>query len=97
MSDIRAIEYAQTGESVVETATRVASDVVALLGRDSSAVRLDFAGMRGTPSSYFNVLFGQIVEAVGSQEFESRVELVFETPTQKLVATRSREAVLKAG
>lgn len=97
MSDIRAIEYARHGEPAVDIAARVADAAIAQLAHDSDVVHLDFTGVRGTASSYFNVLFGAIVDAIGTKQFESRVKLIFETHTQQLVATRSREAVLKTG
>ena len=97
MSHIRATNFFQPDDPTVLSAERFAAAIVTQLNGGEDGVSLDFSGMRGVASSYFNVLFGDIISAVGAQVFEQRVKLYFETPTQKLVANRSREAVLKAG
>src|SRR5687768_4027868 len=87
-STIEAKLHVDPGGRIVESAVRLADEVVRQLGF-SDVVAVDFHEMRGLSSSYFNVLLQRIVPVTTLAEFPRRVELIFESPAQEQVFKRS--------
>jgi hypothetical protein len=78
---------------IVESASLLADAVLAGL-RAEPHVKISFAGMHGTSSSYFNTLLRRLIEASGV-EVLVHVEFSFVSQAQQQIYERSRAAVTK--
>lgn len=80
-------------DTATDAAARVAARVVEVLGASNAAI-VDFHGLRGVASSYFNALFRLVGEAVGVDRMESGLTRRYESDAQKVIGERSWAAVL---
>jgi hypothetical protein len=89
---IRAADHVRPGASIVATAEAVSRAVVDAL-RFGGGAQVDLSGMRGVPSTFFNVILLGAVNAVGLDAVDRHLEFVFETRAQHEVFDRSLKAV----
>jgi hypothetical protein len=75
----------------VESAGVVADAVVVYLA-DHDEVVVDLSGVRGVPSSFFNVLLLRVAEAFGAAALDSRVRFTLDSDAQQDVLNRSLSA-----
>lgn len=78
--------------SVVESA-RLLATAVAAQARNGSRVKIEFQGLRGATTSYFNMLLRDLRESLGPSIVEERLEFAFASPLQSELFERSRRAV----
>ncbi|HTW93998.1 MAG TPA: hypothetical protein VMD30_04330 [Tepidisphaeraceae bacterium] len=79
----------------VESALLLATAVLDHLGRGET-VEVSMVGMRGVPSSYFNVLLSRIVDGFGVGAMDGRVTFRFDTRTQREIFHGSLESVRRS-
>lgn len=89
---VEAQPYADPTRTAEQNATALAAVVLKAL-RKGQAVEVSLKGVRGTSSTFFNVLLAQIVEGVGLATLREHVTFVCETTTQSLALARSMEVV----
>jgi hypothetical protein len=85
--------YLDPNGSIVRSAELFSPSVIESC-RDGSTTLIDMAQMPAVSSTYFNVLFRDVAEAIGV-DATKRVDLVNATPLLKQVFERSREAIIK--
>lgn len=90
---IMAKQYLHPHDTTVGSAERLAGRVLQVLGSSGSIV-VDFSGIRGISSSYFNVLFRVVGESVGIGRMSQDLVLHYESDTQREIGTRSWDAVI---
>lgn len=75
----------------------LASAVVALLREmdEPDVVVVNFKGVRGAASSYFNVFLFEVARTCGHSALLQRLKFEFGSTPQKLVFERSKAAVLR--
>lgn len=91
MSDVIKIEarqFVDPSGRIVESATRLADEVARQLALHD-VVAIDFRGMRGLSSSYFNVLIQRVVHETTPTEFLRRIQPLFDSSPQQQVFNRS--------
>lgn len=93
---LTALDYMEPTADPTDTALALAQDVIRHL-REGTTVDVSFVGLRGAPSSFFNVLFGEVIDACGLDALDRRVHLEFDTETQRRTSDRSYEAARQAG
>jgi hypothetical protein len=92
---IQASQFLDPRGSFVDSAQRLANHVVDLLKqKKEERVEISFAGLRGLPSSYFNVLLQSIIQAGFREMLDDSIKFQLESDAQRLVYGRSRNAVL---
>lgn len=89
-STIEAKHYVAPRGRIVDSASRLADEVVRQLGLRES-VSVDLREMRGLSSSYFNVLLQRVIPVTTLAKFPHRVEFIFDSPAQEQVLKRSLE------
>ena len=92
---LKALDFSAPNRAVVDAARLLAGAAVADLDR-AECVEIDFTGLRGVSSSYFNVLFGDVVRALGPTALRTRLVCHYETKGQAELAGRSLAAVIDA-
>lgn len=90
---IRALDYCPPEASPVESAQRLAQHVLECLQSGHSVV-ISMDGLLGASSSFFNVIFATLRDSVGAKLTDERLSFAGLGPTQALVESRSRRAVL---
>lgn len=80
-------------DTATDAAARVAARVVDAF-RSSETVTVDFQGLRGVASSYFNTLFRTVGEAIGCKRMQEGLSLRYESDAQRAIGDRSWTAVL---
>jgi hypothetical protein len=88
---IRAQDHLDSDGSVVRSGLLIADAVVAALHAHGD-VEVSFEGVRGTPSSYFNVFLRRIEEVCGIAEIDNHIRLHFGSKVQKMIFDRSLES-----
>jgi len=91
---ILARQYLLPRDTSVDSATRVAERVIQSINATGGAV-VDFAGVGGVSSTYFNTLFRIVGEAVGVDRMATGLTRRCESAAQRHIADRSWEAVLE--
>ncbi len=81
-------------DTTVESAARLAERVLQVLAA-SGTVIIDFTGIRGVSSSYFNVIFRTVGEDVGVDRMSRAVDLRYGSDAQKTIGDRSWDAVIE--
>lgn len=89
---VNAHNFMMESGSVVESASALAQQVVRVL-EQGRTVRISLAGVKGLPSSYFNVLLEHIVQLTGFDAIGERVQFEFDSRPQQVVFARSLEAI----
>jgi hypothetical protein len=59
-------------------------------------VRISLVGLKGLPSSYFNIVLLRLIEALGVDAVRHRVTFQFASAAQKQMFQRSYDAVAKS-
>ena len=78
--------------SVLDIAESIAAEIIRILDAGESDVQVDLAGMRGVPSSFFNLILLWIGERFGADAID-RSRFAFRSPLQERVYQRSLHAV----
>ncbi|MGP1345291.1 MAG: hypothetical protein ACTS3F_01305 [Phycisphaerales bacterium] len=78
--------------SVLDIAESIAAEIIHILDAGQSEVEVDLGGMRGVPSSFFNLLLLRIGERFGAAAID-RIKFGFRSPLQERVYQRSLHAV----
>lgn len=94
-SRLKALDFFSPSRAVVESARLLAQAAIADLDRFES-VEVDFSGLRGISSSYFNAFFGDVGRVLGSTVLRTRLHCRYETKGQGDLAGRSLDAVLRS-
>ncbi|MCY2932484.1 MAG: hypothetical protein NTV86_23915 [Planctomycetota bacterium] len=96
MEDIETIKACQIveGGSAIDGGAKLAQVVIDRINRDGFA-RVSFAGLRGLPSSFYNVLLMQVLEKSGGRELDTIVEFEFDSSPQREIFQRSRDRVIQ--
>ncbi len=63
---------------------------------DGNDIEVVLAGIRGIPSSYFNVILLRLLDDFGVEQVKNRVTFRFDTDVQRMVFQRSFDAASKA-
>lgn len=93
---LRAMDFIDESETVVDSAARIAARVrLGLVG--GGAVTLSLLGVRGASSSFFNVILATVSEVLHNDFSGGRFEIETDSPTQKLVYQRSLDAFKMRG
>jgi len=92
MTEIRAIDFIDPDGLIVRSGELLARQVLGTLRHDES-VRVQFRGLSGISSSYFNILLKRLIEDMGPDVLH-RVQFEFVSPLQKQIFDRSREAIV---
>jgi hypothetical protein len=92
---IPASKYIHDDDAVIDSAMRVAVDVVDAIQAGRS-VEVDVTDVRGIPSSFFNVIFRHIVDHVGKAGLH-RVTFDTTSSLQRSIMQRSFDAFLAEG
>ncbi len=85
---VHARDFIDESRPVVESAGRIAVELSKHL-RAGGCVVLTVAGVRGTSSSFFNVILSGVAEALCNDFSDQRFTIETDTPTQRLVLDRS--------
>lgn len=81
-----------SSESVLASAELLADNMIQAL-TDGCVVKVSFAGKRGLPSSYFNIILRHVVERFGYSVLQDRVAFEFDSKAQRLVFDRSMQRI----
>ncbi len=92
---ICASDHIDPTRPVVESAELIAKAVAAHLGAGANVV-LSVAGVRGTSTSFFNVILAMVGDVLKGAFASGRFRVETDTPTQKMVFDRSWKARAKA-
>jgi hypothetical protein len=90
---IQALDYCPPEASPVDSAERLAQQVLESI-RAGRSVVISMDGVLGASSSFFNVIFAKLRDSVGNQVAREQLSFDGLGPTQRLVESRSRRAVL---
>lgn len=96
MIAIDAHQYVEPSRDVVESAELVADNVVSALDASNDVVVVSLRGLRGVPSSFFNVILGRIRASFGVDAIRTRFRVTDASDLQLRVYQRSFEAFLRA-
>lgn len=96
MEDIETIKACQIveGGSAIDGGAKLAEVVIAHINR-GGRVRVSFAGLRGLPSSFYNVLLMRILERSDGRDLDAVVEFEFDSRPQEEIFQRSRDRVIQ--
>lgn len=89
---VRVSEFCQPDQSVVDSALLVAQHVKLLTDAHARIV-ISMAGVPGASSSFYNVLLGELIDALGDEEFAARIEFADLGKIQVRVFERSLKAI----
>lgn len=92
MQTFTATDFIQGEHADFATAERLGHAVVEALARGESPVSVSFVKLTGVSSSFFNLLFRTIKEASHATTSDD-LEFVYNSPTQRIVVSRSLAAV----
>jgi len=92
---LNAADFIDTSASVLESANAIGREAARIL-RDGGCVVLSVRGVRGVPSSFFNVVLSLVAEALANDFSDGRFAVETDTKTQRMVYERSLEAVSRA-
>lgn len=81
---------------IVESAVVLADALSRELRQGADQIELSFVGLRGIPSSYFNVLLLRLIGEFGVEAINRRVNFKFDTDIQQQVFHRSFDAASKS-
>ncbi len=94
---MNAAEHFDPSKGWVEAGVLLANRVIEALDSSStSTVIIDFSGLRGAGSTYFNTLLRRIGEWLGPQSLETRLSYMTASQPQKIVFQQSLKAVQSA-
>ncbi|MBL4591046.1 MAG: hypothetical protein JKY96_03710 [Phycisphaerales bacterium] len=85
-----------TADSVVEAGRAIALKVNDALA-DDTRVSLSFKGIFAASSSFFNILFLDILNANSGEVLMTQLQLEYNSKVQESVGKRSLDAVLSSG
>jgi hypothetical protein len=88
---INAKDFIDDTMSVVDCAMRIAAEATRHL-RSGGRVVVSIKGVRGVSSSFFNVILSAVADTLHNDLSEQRFDVECDTPTQRLVYTRSLAA-----
>ena len=88
---IRAADHISPQGTIVAGAESVAAKVLDALS--SSDVVVDLHGVRGVPSTFFNIVLLAVTNHAGFEALETRVRFQFDSPAQESVYRSSLQAV----
>ncbi|MBW2703205.1 MAG: hypothetical protein JRF33_20485 [Deltaproteobacteria bacterium] len=91
-TSLKAIDFADAAESLVDSAERLASVLLEKLGGQEK-VTISLVGLRGVSSSYFNVVLSEVVSVYGIDAIGDRIEFLFDSYAQELVLGRSMASI----
>ena len=94
MTTIDAKRFLDPQGRIVASGQLLADEVARALSQHD-VVQINFGGMRGLPSSYFNVLLQRIIPVANAQDFCRRVMTCFDSTAQEQVFRRSFESVTR--
>lgn len=89
---VQAREHVDPEGSVVRSGMALAEAVLKAI-ESGAHVEVDFEGIKGATSSYFNVFLRRIDEGCGLAVFEGRIKLRFASNVQEMVYSRSFESM----
>jgi hypothetical protein len=92
---IAAQEYIDAGGSVVRSGIMLA-DAVLQVVESGRIADIDFQGLKGASSSYFNVLLRRIEEGCGLPALDEQVRFTFSSKIQKMIYERSLESIKRS-
>lgn len=92
---LSALALTDMERSIVENAEILAAAILVELKADRSVI-VSLAGLRGAPTSYFNLILRRLVDEVGEAAMRTRVAFEFDSPVQRLVYERSLAAITRA-
>lgn len=92
MRSLRAVDYVDSSGSIVQSALAFAKAIVAQLGL-GEVLAVDFAGLKGLPSSYFNPILQAVKSCSGLAVIGDQLRFTFDSPAQEQVFNRCLQAV----
>lgn len=95
VASVSGSDFVDPNGSIVESAQLFANHVCVLLESDATDIEISFVGMKGLTSSYFNLLLRLVLQTVGVDGFQSRIQCRFDSPLQESVFQRSWETISK--
>jgi hypothetical protein len=95
MTTIVAREFQDADGRIVESAARLAAEVLSAL-ESHQVVEIDFHDLKGLSSSYFNVLLQQVLPVTTVSGFPQGVHLRFGSAAQQQVFARCFEFAKRA-
>ncbi len=95
MTTIKAADHLDTRNGMVDSAMCYADAVLAGLATQT-AVEVDFTGIKGLSSSYYNVLFKCVADRYGLDAIEARLVPRFDNQAQATVYQRCLQAIGRA-
>lgn len=90
-----AVQFFDDRSSPTSSAERLARETIHLLDAHP-AVTLDFSGLRGVSSGYFNGLLLGLKQALAGQDVRTRLLFKTDSQAQRVILLRSVDAVLGA-
>lgn len=93
---IRAVEYCGDEVGVVDSAGRVAAAILAA-AETEPVVTVSMAGLSGIPSSFFNVILGDVAAVMGVEQLASRLVVTGLSAFQSRIFERSLSALSRTG
>ena len=95
-SVIRALEFCGDDQGIVESAGRVAAAILEAAG-SAPVVTVSMAGMSGIPSSFFNVVLGEVAAGMGVEQLRRRLVVTDLSSLQSRIFERSLSALSPTG
>lgn len=92
---VKASDFVQTTDSIVDSSTSLAVALVQKLGTGVD-ITVSFAGMKGLSSSYFNPILKAVKDTAGLSVVGQRLLFEFDSKAQELVFHRSLDAVARS-
>lgn len=89
---IQAVNHLTPDGSVVDSARALATEIAGQV-KAGASVTVDFRGIRGATTSYFNMLLRDLLQSLGHTTLEQRVAFSFASALQSELFDRSRKAV----
>jgi len=89
---VNAADHFAPRADVVESAHQLAKAVLRITGA-GSPVLISFEQVRGVASTFFNTLFAELLDRLGSDQFDVLIECKYGTRIQAEAAQRSLDAV----
>lgn len=90
---IRAADYCAPEDGAVDSATRLAASILEAM-KNHQTVFVSMESLPGASSSFFNVIFSELLARLGPAAVKKRIAFVGLGKTQTMIANRSRAAVL---
>lgn len=91
---IHATDFVSSRTAPVQWAAALADAVLSTVHRGQEHVEVSLVGLKGSSSSYYNMLFARLAAVMPAEAVVSVVRFVYESSAQQMIVEHSRKVVL---